>query len=308
MERFSSLRAALLCGFVLGLGGCAEILDIPDDPEFQETGPWRCVDDTPPGAVAPNPTASVSFRVCDFISGCTKMLPGVQARLCDKLDVACLNPRSAFTASDNNGLITVQVPTPGGRPFDGYLEVIPPLALCDDMTQFGAAAGLVCEIAAPNGCDPNNVTAPQCLVPVFSPVLWFFNPPVVTDLAEPILLQLYPAAALPPLIEAAGAQIDPTRSSVFLTTWDCDGNPVEGVTLSVPEHDDEVLPLYYNTGVIRAGLDETDSSGIGGFIRVPAGFVNVTGVNEQGESVGILGVQARLNFVTYSVLVPPSMQ
>jgi hypothetical protein len=309
MDWFFARRVTLLCSMGIGLGGCAEVLDIPDDPKFERTGPWRCVDQGPTPSVPPAETATVTFRACDFISGCTRAVTGLSARLCDKLDVACLSPRSPVVMSDANGMITFQAPTPQQRPFDGYMEVIPPFALCTDRASFGDAAGLICELARPQGCDPQNPTpTPECFVPVYSPVLWFFNPPVVGDFQSPILLQLYPAAQLPPLIEAAGAQLDPTSSSVFLTAWDCDGNPVDGVTLSVPEHDDVVQPLYYNTGVIRAGLDETDSSGIGGFIKVPPGFVNVSGVNEEGEFVGIVGVQARLNFVTYTVLVPPSMQ
>jgi hypothetical protein len=297
-------RAAFVC-LGVGLGGCAQILDIPDEPRFEETGPWRCVGESSEGSVAPRETASVSFKVCDFISGCTKSVSGVTAKVCDKLDVLCINPRSA-PITDVNGILTVEVPTPQGRPFDGYIDVMPPVALCTDQMAFGPAAGAICALA--RGCNAASPTIPECLVPIYSPVLWFFNPPVVMDLQDPILLQLYPANQLPTLIEAAGAEIDPTMASVFLTAWDCDGNPAAGVKLNVPEHDDVVQPLYYNTGVIRAGLDETDSSGIGGFIKVPPGFVNVAGVNEDGTQVGIVGVQARLPYVTYTVLVPPSMQ
>lgn len=304
LRRFITGRGALLGAALFGLSGCAEILDIPDDPELEPTGPWRCVGENTEGLEAPSETATVSFFVCDFIQGCTRPVTGVQARLCDKLDVNCISPRSPVV-TDVNGTLTFEVPTPQGRPFDGYVEVIPPIALCTDSNAFGAAAGIICALAPE--CDPEAPTM-ACGVPVFSPVLWFFNPPVVSDQPDPILLQLYPAAQLPPLIQAAGAQIDPTLASVFLTAWDCDGQPAPGVKLSVPDHDDVVQPLYYNTGVIRAGLDETDSSGIGGFIKVPPGFVNVEGVNEDGTPVGIVGVQARLPFVTYTVLVPPSMQ
>jgi len=292
----------LLCAVFLG--GCAEILDIPDDPELEETGPWRCVGESAEGLEAPSDTATVSFFVCDFVQGCTRPFSGVTARLCDKLDVNCSSPRSPVV-TDVNGILTFEVPTPQGRPFDGYVEIIPPFALCTDASTFGAAANFIC--ALDPRCNPQEPDM-NCMVPLFTPVLWFFNPPVVTSLPEPILLQLYPTQQLPALIEAAGAQIDPTLSSVFLTAWDCDGQPAQGVTLSVPSYESVVQPLYYNTGVIRANLDETDSSGIGGFIKVPPGFVNVSGTNEDGTDVGIVGVQARLNFTTYTVLVPPSMQ
>lgn len=297
-------RALLLGAAYVCLGGCAEILDIPDDPELEPTGPWRCVDESAPGAEAPSDTATVSFFVCDFIQGCTRPVTGVRALLCDKLDVNCVTPRSP-EVTDVNGILTFEVPTPQGRPFDGYVQILPPFQLCTDTATFGAAARFIC--ALDPRCNPDAPDA-NCIVPVYSPVLWFFNPPVVSSLPEPILLQLYPSAQLPALIEAAGAQIDPTLSSVFLTAWDCDGQPAQGVKLSVPSHESVVQSLYYNTGIIRAGLEETDSSGIGGFIKVPPGFVNIEGVNEDGSGVGIVGVQARVNFTTYTVLVPPSMQ
>lgn len=302
-RRALSLRALVLGAAYLCLGGCAEILDIPEDPELEPTGPWRCVGENAEGIEPPSATATVSFSVCDFIQGCTRPVTGVTARLCDKLDVNCITPRSPYV-TDVNGILTFEVPTQG-RPFDGYVEVIPPFAMCTDSNVFGGAAPFICALNPM--CNP---AAPDenCMVPVFSPVLWFFNPPVVSSLPEPISLQLYPSAQLPALIEAAGAQIDPTLSSVFLTAWDCDGQPAPGVTLTVPNHESVVQPLYYNTGVIRAGLVETDSTGIGGFIKVPPGFINVEGTNEDGSDVGIVGVQARLNFTTYTVLVPPSMQ
>lgn len=297
-------RALIVCAAPVLLGGCAEILDIPDDPELERTGPWRCVDESAQALEAPSDTATVSFFVCDFVQGCTRPFSGVQAQLCDKLDVNCTSPRSPMV-TDVNGILTFEVPTPQGRPFDGYVQIIPPFELCTDTSTFGGAAPFICQLNPE--CNPQAPDA-SCMVPLFTPVLWFFNPPVVSSLPEPILLQLYPTQQLPALIEAAGAQIDPTLSSVFLTAWDCDGQPAPGVTLSVPSHESVVQPLYYNTGVIRANLDETDTSGIGGFIKVPPGFVNIEGINEDGSTVGVVGVQARLNFTTYTVLAPLSMQ
>jgi hypothetical protein len=49
---------------------------------------------------------------------------------------------------------------------------------------------------------------------------------------------------------------------------------------------------------------QTDSSGVGGFIRIPPGFVEITGVTQDGVRVGRVGVQASATFTTYTTLMP----
>ncbi len=282
------------------LASCAEVLDIPTDLELAPTGPWRCLDTAAQLAAPSAPTATVRFHACDFISNCTLPVTGLRARLCDKLDVGCNNPR-LVDIRDTAGELVVEVPT-GARGFDGYLEVSTSLARCYDTEVFGnAALGLLCQLAP--GCDPMQPSA-ACDVPTYSPVLWFFNPPVVSDIEEPIPLQLYPSASLPTVVDAAGGTLAPGTGSVFMTAIDCDGRPAPGVTLDIAEYEDEVTPLYFDSGVISNTASETDSSGVGGFIRIPPGFVEITGLNRADAPVAKVGVQANAAFVTYTVLVP----
>jgi hypothetical protein len=284
------------------LAGCADVLDLPDTGTLSlaPSGPWRCLA-TPSEPVVPKaPTATVRFQACDFISNCTLPVRGLRARLCDKLDVGCMSPRQV-DIQDRGGLLEVTVPT-GARGFDGYLEVSPGVARCYDTTVFGVGGpALLCQLAP--GCD---LAAPSaaCDVPIYSPVSWFFNPPVVADIAEPIPLQLYPSASLPLIIDAAGGSLAPGTGSVFMTMLDCDGKPAPGVTFAIAEHEREASSLYLDSGVISNTASETDASGVGGFIRIPPGFVEITGIDRNNVPVAKVGVQANPIFVTYTVLAP----
>jgi hypothetical protein len=304
----TAIGAARTVGALLSftaLVGCAELLDIPSSStlELAPSGPWRCLN-APAEPIAPTgPTATVRFQACDFISGCTMPVTGLRARLCDKLDIGCNSPRIA-DIRDTDGLIEVAVPT-GPRGFDGYLEVSTVLAPCFDADVFGnAAEGLLCQLAP--SCDRAAPTE-ACDVPIYSPIMWFFNPPLVADLEQPISLQLYPTAALPLVLDAAGGEFLPGTGSVFMTAVDCDGKPASGVTLEIAEYEDQAYPLYFDSGVLSNTASQTDSSGIGGFIRIPPGFVEITGVNGDAVPLAKVGVQANATFTTLTVLAPSPM-
>jgi hypothetical protein len=300
-----SHRARSLTALSLAIGslaGCAQVLDLPDTNTLSlaPSGPWSCLDTPAPTPQPSAATATVRFQACDFISNCTMPVEGLTARLCDKLDVGCLSPRQ-LGIEDRGGLVEVEVPT-GPRGFDGYLEVSTGFARCYDTEVFGeAATGVLCQFAPE--CDRAAPTD-ACNVPIYSPVLWFFNPPIFADVQPPIPLQLYPSAALPLVLDAAGGEIIPGTGSVFVTVIDCDGKPASGITLEIAEYSDVADALYFDSGVLSNTATETDASGVGGFIHIPPGFVELTGRTQDGVAVAKLGVQVSPVFVTYSVLAP----
>lgn len=299
--RLLALRSVVLGGCAL-LAGCAEVLDIPDTSALAlaPSGPWRCLAEPLQPAMPREPTATVRFQACDFISNCTLPVRGLRARVCDKLDVGCLTPRQ-IDIRDMNGHVEFAVPT-GARGFDGYLEVSTTVARCYDTNTFGdAARGLLCQLAPE--CDLEAPSA-ACDVPVYSPVLWFFNPPVTADVEIPIPLQLYPSAALPLVVDAAGGSLSPGTGSVFATVIDCDGRPASGITLQIAEYEDAASALYFDSGVLSNTATQTDAMGVGGFIRIPPGFVEITAVTQDGVPVAKVGAQAHAEFVTYTVLAP----
>jgi len=300
------IRYSLL---VLALGslstlGCGQVLDIPDDPQVvqQATGPWSCLSDTTPAAPPETSKAKVQVFACDFVSpNCATPVTGLTAQLCAKVDPGCKSPLQK-DIKDTNGMFEFEVDTGGatGKGFDGYLMVMPPVAMCTDEATFGPG-GPLCGLAS--GCDVN---APDqnCMVPVYAPAMVFFNPPIVADTTTPVGLPLFAAAGLPAIVQAAGATLDPTKGNLFITTLDCDGNRASGVTYEIAEHQSEVTQLYVDNGVVSNTAFETDTSGIGGFIGVPAGFAEVTAFNSANDKIGKVGLQAAPFTMTYGFVTP----
>jgi len=291
-----------ITALLLAFTACSEVLDIPSDPKVVATGPWRCLNQTPVVATAtPAAMANVRVQTCNFITNCTTSVTGLTAQLCDKRDVGCNAPRlTGITQTD--GEFRFQVPTAGGG-FDGFLLVDSQVASCTDTESFGTVAGKVlCDLVAPT-CD---ITAPdtRCYLKVYAPSMLFFNPPIAADVTTPIPLQLFPTSGLPAVIGAAGIQVDPTAGNLFIQALDCDGKPAAGVTYQISQYATQVSPLYVNNGIVTESVTHTDATGVGGFVRVPPGFVSVTGLNSDGVAIGEIGVQAAASVLTYSALLP----
>ena len=287
---------SLACSLV----GCGPLLDLPESPELVsvDEGPWQCLDEAPSTQGPSSATARVQVQACDFITNCANPVTGLSARLCAKRDVGCTNP-IVTDIHDEKGLLTVEVPT-SGTGFDGYLEVTAPSKPCTDET-FGQVGPMLCGLLP--GCD---LEAPDeaCDFATYVRALLFFNPPVTEDLSAPMPLPLLPSAGLPSVVEAAGADLDPTTGNLFITAMDCEGKPAEGVTYGISQHQDKVTQLYVDDGVVSDTSLQTDESGIGGFVGVPPGFAEVVGFNADLEKVGSIGVQAAPFTLTYSALVP----
>jgi hypothetical protein len=282
--------------------GCADVLDIPSDPKVVVTGPWRCLKQ-PPTMLPTTPAAQAQVRVqaCNFITDCKTTVGGLTAKLCDKLDVGCNSPRlSGLT--DTNGEFRFQVPTAGGG-FNGYLLVDSSVGSCTDPNAFGTVAGKVlCDLVAPQ-CD---LSAPdeRCFAKLFAPAMLFFNPAIVRDVVMALPLQMFPTSGLPAVLAAAGIAVDPTAGNLFIQALDCDGNPAAGVNYEMAQYGAQVSKLYVANGIVSNSVTHTDATGIGGFVRVPPGFVSVIGYNSDAVAIGEIGVQAAPSTLTYSALFP----
>lgn len=298
-ERSALARNTLMLLMVVG---CADVLDIPSDPVVVVSGPWRCLAQAPVVLPAAS-TDQVEVRVqaCDFITDCTTTVNGLTAKLCDKRDVGCNSPRLGGI-TQTNGEFRFPVPTAGGG-FNGYLLVDSNVASCTDSEAFGSVAGKVlCDLVAPT-CQ---VDAPdeRCAAKMFAPAMLFFNPPITADVETPLPLQMFPSSGLPAVLGAAGVAIDPAAGNLFIQALDCDGRPAAGVTYEIGQFGSQVSPLYVANGLVSNSVTRTDSTGIGGFVRVPPGFVSVVGYNSDGVAIGEIGVQAAPSTLTYSALFP----
>jgi hypothetical protein len=306
----SRLRGVTLMIASLCLFGCADVIGIADEPQVVEalTDPWRCLgdaDDPPPLPDAER--ATVHVRACNFVSSnCAEIVSGLTAKLCDKLDVRCMNP-IASDISSNDGELVFDVPTGGeiGTGFDGYLQISAPTAPCTDTSIFGAAGPTLC--AMNPDCD-STALGEVCDIPIFMRALLFFNPPIRADVLTPLLVPLVPTSAIIPLTEASGTIANPGNGSVFVTSLDCDGRPAAGVQLSTDEPN--ATSLYFERGVISSFAVETDQSGLGGFTGIPAGFASIYGTIDHprgyGERVlvGEVGVQVASFALAYTTLTP----
>lgn len=260
--------------------------------------PWRCLDHPPPAAPT-TATVHVSVRVCDSLRGCSLVLRGLTAKLCAKLDAGCTNPILA-DVRNTNGVFEFDAPT-GLFGFDGYLQISAPPELCTDRDVFGGASDTVCALLPQ--CDP---AAPdeRCAIPPYSPTLQFFNPPIVADV-ELSTLQIVSTASSLGIAQAAGVVYDPAQGSLLVTAQDCDGAGAAGLAFSMDDHPASTgQTLYLENNIPTRARQQTDATGIGLFIGLPEGFVNVVARDSEGTKVGSVGAFVAASSTSYTTLAP----
>jgi hypothetical protein len=277
---------------------CAEVVSFPDDPRLVESGPWRCLGAQAPLGSGGQSTATVRMQLCDAFGECAVPLSGLSAQLCAKVDFGCTRPLD-IDIREADGLLEFDVPL-GDDGFDGYLAVSSPSEPCTSPS-FGEASAALC--AANPACDPARPDD-SCLVPLYVRALWFFNPPIIADTAEPLRLSLLSSAALPSLTAASGGSFDPATGSVVVTGFDCDGSRALGVTYDMRQNADDVSQWYMANGILTASVSETDATGMGGFVGVRPGFADVEAYTADNERVGAVGVQVSAGTISYASLVP----
>ena len=289
-----------LFGPVLALAllpACAELVSFPDDPTLADPGPWDCV--ATPGTSTPpaSSTATVRVQTCDSFGDCSVPIEGLSAELCEKLDVGCSRPvLRGMTPID--GMFELDVPI-DERGFDGYLKVTSASEPCSaDAAVLGASP---CSLAPE--CDP---AAPgeACQLPQYAPALFFFAPPIRSEPAQPFVLSLMRLSAVPALAQAAGAPFDAELGNLVVTGVDCNGARAAGLSYELRQHPDGVTPLYMANGILSNSLAETDATGVGAFVGVPPGFVDVLGSTDGSGEVGGVGVQVSRLSISYATLAP----
>lgn len=280
--------------------GCAAVVEFPDDPELIDQGPWRCLAE-PLGRAAPTrSTAHVQLQACDSLRGCSLPISGLSARLCSKLDAGCTSPIST-NISYAGGVFDFDVPT-GSAGFDGYLEVSAPSELCTDREVFGEASAALCALLAQ--CDPRSPDA-RCSLPSYPLALQFFNPPIIEDTVSPRPIYMSSAAASRAIGQAAGADFDATKGSLIVTAVDCDGKGAPGIAFAMGGQQRAVGQVFYmQNGVPSVTLQETDATGFGGFVGMPAGYLDVVAKNSAGTRIGGVGAYVAPASTSFITLAP----
>jgi hypothetical protein len=289
------------------LGACADLLDIAENPVLVPPDPFTCTKDDarPPPPPMPD-KAVVRVHACDFISSnCSTPVKGLTAKLCEKKDFPCENPKLA-DLKDTDGDLTFEVPTGGslGAGFDGYLSVNGPVELCTNkMSVTGAdACALVPKCDAAKKAAKDN----DCLIPTYIPALLFFNPPITADSVAPMVLPLIPSiAGMNLLAGGGGPTVETSQGVVFATGLDCTGRPAAGLTFNSSPASKSIV--YVDNGLISFSTTETDGTGVSGLLGIPFGFawVSVRSNGPMGPTeLAKIGVQILPSTVSYVALAP----
>jgi hypothetical protein len=196
---------------------------------------WQCLD-SPIIWPKPKGVGSLTFSITfvDFIL--ERPFVGASVKACDKLDFPCATPL-ANGLTDGSGLVALTVPA-GLAGFDGYLDV---------------SGGKV------DGTGSSTF-----------PALWYPIPFVVSD-GWRGRSQIPSADEFPLLASAAGATLDPARGHFAANAVDCAFGASAHVSFVADSADTNTQGYYLVSGVPVATANETDQSGIGGFINLPTG-------------------------------------
>jgi hypothetical protein len=279
--------------------GCAELIDVAEDPELVADEPWYCLGRELDSLLPAREAATIRVRPCDALDeSCTGELSGLEARLCAKGDIGCTQPLSRSMGAVD-GVLVFDAPT-GQTGFDGYLSVTSPDASCTSTRAFGAAAPGLCSIAP----DCKLATLGDCIVPTYPQALLFFNPPVIEDFEVPLNLWLSSTPLLIDIIAAAGSAAERGNGSVIATTLDCTGALAAGVHYELIGGRDDVTPFYVKAGSVSGRGSRTDTSGVGGFVAVAPGAAEIVAYNQAWQRVGSAQLQVAPFGQTFVTLVP----
>lgn len=134
--------------------------------------------------------------------------------------------------------------------------------------------------------------------------LFFFNPPVATDLPQ-AMISIGSTEVIALLALQAGAVQEPDRGVVLLGARDCMGAPAPGVTFDVSGSDPGAVTFYSKQGLPSGDAVQTDSAGYGGLLNAAAGSVTFTAtLAETGQRIGSVTLLAQENAITYGSVGP----
>jgi len=192
----------------------------------------------------------------------------IHVKLCKKIDTACEIPiNTTELISDADGHVAISVP----RAFSGYLE------LKGDTVLTG---------------------------------LYYFNPPPEADVGTPgLTIQLVTPSTVELLTKSLGSQQVSDRGLTLVNVFDCEKKPAVGATFEADiDPGDELATIFYAVkGLPVKDATETDTSGYGGLVNLPARSVTLKASvqTEAGKrNIGTTTIQIKAGAITYTRLVP----
>lgn len=134
------------------------------------------------------------------------------------------------------------------------------------------------------------------------PTLYFFNPPVSSDLEIPSLSLSTPKSRSA-LLGQLGA--DTSLGDLLFNVFDCQGKPASGVSYTLSPSGSGAIPFYLSSGLPTRNAAATDSTGYGGFVNVPAGTVTIKAIDVSSQRViQTLTLVVREGAATWSKVIP----
>jgi hypothetical protein len=131
------------------------------------------------------------------------------------------------------------------------------------------------------------------------------------DAETPWPIILLPTGMAQSLAEATGVELQPNLGFVVLDSLGCDNRPAAGISFEIIPPPSEGGPnidadFYFNAGLPDAYVDQTDRTGIGGFINVPPNrFARVRATEAAtGLEIGAYQVLVREGFMLQVPMIP----
>ena len=237
-----------------------------DGGQDSSNSPWACL-----GNVSRPPanksTVSVTVPFVDLVQNTP--VADLTITTCNKLDADCTNPIGEGAKPNDQGIVTLSL-TAG---FDGYLFAV--------STVTDEAGG-----------------------PGSMPAIVFFNPPLIDDTVYPTIFLVSPSS-LQGLAVAVGVTLDPQLGAAVYGAMDCSASFAAGVSSTVNRTTDSTKAFFFENNVPTDVATATDSSGFGGFVNVPTGYVTLDAVVQAtGSRIGSAGLLIRPSCMSYTFLVP----
>jgi hypothetical protein len=240
MKRFGPLLCA-----TLALSGCGDDAAAPaGGSSSATTSGGSCEGSTPAGdwtcvGQVVLPTTSRTHLALSLTPQTVVSIDDLTVKACAMGDTECASPLDQATTSTGQEVV-LDVPV-GADGFDGYLE--------------WTGTGL-------------------------ETTLEVFYPRLVDDWSTTLLL--YPTSYIDTLASSVGATLDPTRGILGFQAWDCATAAASGVAMSADRADTSSTLTYFivgEAGPVASSTATTTSAeafGLGGFLNVPAGPVELT--------------------------------
>lgn len=241
------------------------VAQVADDRDASASDPiWGCV-----GKVswpAEDPTRTIVDRGQFLRIFSEAPIPGLVLRACRGIDATCASPIRE-TITDAEGYYSLTLPFA----FRGYLETRPTPAQ---------------EVLA-------------MLLPVVTPAVMD-----LTDASRADSVHASSAIDLGSLLDIIGRKLNPDEGHIFGLAVDCQGRPVQGVTLeATPTAADSIAYYVDDNRLPNLTQKFTSSRGELGFVNLPPGPVTLH-YSAAGRRVGSTTVQMRKATVTAVGLAP----